>query len=132
MIALQTVHDGVGIAAAGSVMVAAATFGLAAIAATFVILELAARAWWRSRKDYYVWRPFERSSETSPEKGEHVDLKSEIGQVMPAVWQIVTQGSEAQRRAAVEILVDTRRRLYGVLADGPDAGLDEADEADEG
>lgn len=78
-----------------------------------------------------VWRPFERSGETSPAKGEQVDLKSEIGQVMPAVWQIVTQGSEAQRRAAVEILVDTRRRLYGVLADGPDAGLDETDETDE-
>jgi hypothetical protein len=37
---------------------------------------------------------------------------------MGAVWQIVTSGSAQQRRAAVEILVDTRRRLYGVLADG--------------
>ncbi|MCW2814535.1 MAG: transcriptional regulator, PadR family [Nocardioides sp.] len=76
-----------------------------------------------------VWRPFERSAqEAAAGTDEHVDLKSELGQVMPAVWQIVTQGSEAQRRAAVEILVDTRRRLYGVLADGPDAGTTE-DEA---
>ena len=37
---------------------------------------------------------------------------------MGAVWQILTQGSPAQRAAAVEILVETRRRLYGVLADG--------------
>ncbi|WP_148615368.1 PadR family transcriptional regulator [Nocardioides rubriscoriae] len=67
-----------------------------------------------------VWAPFERSTrEGATQDGEHVDLKSELGQVMPAVWQIVTQGSEAQRRAAVEILADTRRRLYGVLADGP-------------
>ena len=37
---------------------------------------------------------------------------------MGAVWQIITNGSDQQRRAAVDILVDTRRRLYGVLADG--------------
>ncbi len=73
-----------------------------------------------------VWAPFERLSEGATKDGDddggqHVDLKSEIGQVMPAVWQIVTTGSESQRRAAMEILADTRRRLYGVLADGPDA-----------
>ena len=28
-------------------------------------------------------------------------------------------GDEVQRRAAVEVLVDARRRLYGILADGP-------------
>ncbi|MEO9322523.1 PadR family transcriptional regulator [Nocardioides sp. C4-1] len=77
-----------------------------------------------------VWAPFERSAEAGKvaAKGEQVDLKSELGQVMPAVWQIVTQGSEAQRRAALEILADTRRRLYGVLADGPDAVRDDLDE----
>ena len=37
---------------------------------------------------------------------------------MSAVWQIVTPGSEQQRRDAVEILVETRRKLYGILADG--------------
>ncbi len=77
-----------------------------------------------------VWAPFEREqSDGAADKGGQVDLKSELGQVMPAVWQIVTQGSEAQRRAALDILVDTRRRLYGVLADGPE-GLDEPDETD--
>ena len=45
---------------------------------------------------------------------------------MSAVWQIVVSGDDAQRRAAVEVLVDARRRLYGILADGPAA--DEADE----
>jgi hypothetical protein len=30
----------------------------------------------------------------------------------------MTNGSEQQRQAAAEILVDTRRRLYGLLADG--------------
>lgn len=65
-----------------------------------------------------VWTPFEKAEER--ESGEHADLKPEIGQVMGAVWQIVTSGSDAQRRAAVDILVDTRRKLYGVLADGHD------------
>jgi DNA-binding PadR family transcriptional regulator len=81
-----------------------------------------------------VWAPFEReaadqSGEKATERG-GVDLKSEIGQVMPAVWQIVTQGSDAQRRAALEILAETRRKLYGVLADGPAGpGRAEDDEA---
>ncbi len=71
-----------------------------------------------------VWAPFEE-----PERDEDsgfADLRPEIGQVMGAVWQIVTTGSEQQRRAAVDILVETRRRLYGVLADGdPEQAEDE-------
>ena len=66
-----------------------------------------------------VWVPFERSERAERESGaDFGDLKPEIGQVMGAVWQILTQGSPTQRAAAVEILVETRRRLYGVLADG--------------
>jgi DNA-binding PadR family transcriptional regulator len=74
-----------------------------------------------------VWAPFERekADAASAEKGGRVDLKAELGQVMPAVWQIITQGSESQRRAALDILADTRRRLYGVLADGPQGRSDE-------
>jgi DNA-binding PadR family transcriptional regulator len=70
-----------------------------------------------------VWRPFDR---TDRAPGEYADLKPEIGQVMGAVWQIVTQGSESQRQAAIDVLVDTRRRLYGILADGDDAETGEA------
>jgi DNA-binding PadR family transcriptional regulator len=87
------------------------TLGLTAAGATYVVEhadELAA-----------VWRPFDR---TDHKAGEYADLKPEIGQVMGAVWQIVTQGSESQRQAAVDVLVDTRRRLYGILADGHEAG----------
>ncbi|MGZ8743671.1 MAG: PadR family transcriptional regulator [Nocardioides sp.] len=63
-----------------------------------------------------VWAPF-----AEPERAAGADyssLKPEIGQVMSAVWQIVSTGTEQQRRDAIEILVDTRRRLYGLLADG--------------
>jgi len=46
------------------------------------------------------------------------DLKPEIGQLVGAVWQIVTSGSTQQRTAAIEVLVDKRRKLYEILADG--------------
>lgn len=64
-----------------------------------------------------VWAPFERATQRAT-SGTSGDLKSEIGQMMSAVWQIVTQGSDAQRKAAIGVLVDTRRALYGILADG--------------
>ena len=66
-----------------------------------------------------VWTAFESPRESHG--GSFADLKPEIGQVMGAVWQIVTQGSERQRREAIAILVETRRKLYGLLADGDDA-----------
>ena len=76
-----------------------------------------------------VWRPFgEREREGDHGSGnEYAALKPEIGQVMSAVWQIVTQGSEQQRRDAVEILVETRRKLYGVLAAGEAVTEDDED-----
>ncbi len=64
-----------------------------------------------------VWAPFEDSDDDG-ERSELGDLRQEIGQVMGAVWQVVTTGSDSQRQAAVEALVATRRRLYGILADG--------------
>ena len=77
-----------------------------------------------------VWAPYERATQRAT-SGTSGDLKSEIGQMMSAVWQIVTQGSDAQRKAAIGVLVDTRRALYGILADGTapiDSDDDEADE----
>ena len=60
-----------------------------------------------------TWRAFEQAVEEEPS-----DLKPAIGQVMGAVWQIVTTGTRQQRAEAAEILADTRRRLYGLLAEG--------------
>ena len=63
-----------------------------------------------------VWEPFgERSHGSS--RGEYANIKPEIGQVMAAVWQIVTTGTDQQRRDAIAILVETRRKLYGLLAE---------------
>ena len=76
-----------------------------------------------------LWRPFEENagaeaSDSVGRGGGFTDLKPEIGQVLSAVWQIVTQGSDRQRREAVEVLVETRRRLYGILAEGETGGED--------
>ena len=65
-----------------------------------------------------VWKPFEDAEESAAPA--FADLKPEIGQVMSAVWQILTTGTETQRRAAVDVLVEARRKLYGILADGPE------------
>lgn len=74
-----------------------------------------------------VWAPFDRAGEGGAKDGRaagRAEIKSEIGQVMSAVWQVVSTGSESQRQAAVDVLVDARRRLYGILADGPEGPRD--------
>ena len=77
-----------------------------------------------------VWSPFRRASQRAS-SGTSGDLKSEIGQMMSAVWQIVTQGSDSQRKAAIGVLVDTRRALYGILADGAAPNLTEDETVDD-
>ena len=59
-----------------------------------------------------TWRAFDEPDEQTHE------LKPVIGQVMAAVWQIVMSGNRQQQAEAAEILADTRRRLYGLLAEG--------------
>ena len=62
-----------------------------------------------------TWRPFD---EAADEDDSPPGLKPAIGQVMSAVWQVASTGSPQQQAQAAEILADTRRRLYGLLADG--------------
>jgi DNA-binding PadR family transcriptional regulator len=81
-----------------------------------------------------VWEPFqEERRERHHAGGEYASLKPEIGQVMAAVWQIVTTGTDRQRRDAINILVETRRKLYSLLADGDDVerGSDNDEDGDE-
>lgn len=68
-----------------------------------------------------TWRPFEESSEeeeAAPPRHGGSDLMPIVGQVMGAMWQIVTTGTSQQRAEAAEILTETRRKLYHLLADG--------------
>ncbi|HEX3223103.1 MAG TPA: PadR family transcriptional regulator, partial [Nocardioides sp.] len=75
-----------------------------------------------------VWAPFTREHEGRPGRDASGDpgpdfaaLKPELGRVMNAVWQIITTGTEDQRRAAVGVLVEARRGLYRILADDAEA-----------
>ena len=70
-----------------------------------------------------TWAAFDAAPEE--ESGGHGELKPVIGQVMGAVWQVVVSGTKQQQAEAAEILADTRRRLYGLLAEG-DEGEEES------
>ena len=48
------------------------------------------------------------------------ELKDVLGSTMAAVQQVFRAGTPAQQAKAVEILSDTRRRLYEVLASEED------------
>ena len=68
-----------------------------------------------------VWAPFAGGSEEAEEDGglDFANLKPELGRVMNAVWQIITTGTDEQRRSAIGVLVEARRSLYQILADHP-------------
>ena len=66
-----------------------------------------------------TWRPFEDPDQQdhSPSGGIS-NLRPAISQTMAALWQVMTTGTDQQRAEAIDILNDTRRRLYGLLAEG--------------
>ncbi len=71
-----------------------------------------------------VWAPFEEDAVRDRDDDQDVgvdfaSLKPELGRVMNAVWQIITTGTDDQRRAGVGVLVEARRALYQILADHP-------------
>jgi DNA-binding PadR family transcriptional regulator len=79
-----------------------------------------------------VWAPFEQDAARDDDHDDDIgldftSLKPELGRVMNAVWQIITTGTDDQRRAAVGVLVEARRALYQILADHPG----DADDADD-
>jgi DNA-binding PadR family transcriptional regulator len=75
-----------------------------------------------------VWAPFAEEADDS----ESLDFKRVIGQTIGAIVQVASTGTPDQREKAIEILGDTRRRLYGLLAEGPDDAYDAEPEGDSG
>ena len=49
-------------------------------------------------------------------KGPHADLTKEVKPLMGAVGQVYQAGSEADVKAATEVLGDARRKIYSILA----------------
>jgi DNA-binding PadR family transcriptional regulator len=60
--------------------------------------------------------------ELNDEDGEHplTELGPLVIQVGKAAWQVASDGDERQRARAVELLAETRRGLYRILAEDPD------------
>jgi DNA-binding PadR family transcriptional regulator len=59
-----------------------------------------------------TWRAFDQAGDEGVS-----ELKPLIAQVMAACWQVAVAGSPQQQDKAGEILADTRRKLYGLLAE---------------
>ncbi len=57
------------------------------------------------------------------------DTLSELGPIIiglgKAAWQVASVGTESQRARAIELLAETQRGLYGILAEEPHATEDE-------
>lgn len=64
-----------------------------------------------------TWRMFDEAAEQEGD-GDDTDLKSVIGQVMGAVWQVSMSGTRQQQAETAEILADARRKIYNLLAEG--------------
>ena len=58
------------------------------------------------------------------------NLRDAMGQIAQAFWSVANAGSEAQQARALEVLKDTRRRLYAILAEGDQPEPDDKDEAE--
>jgi DNA-binding PadR family transcriptional regulator len=58
------------------------------------------------------------------------DLKAAIGGIAGAAWQVASVGDERQRAQAVQILAETRRSLYRILAEDATAAEGDDDVAD--
>jgi len=72
----------------------------------------------------------------APQPDADAHAMSELGPLMlgigKAVWQVASVGDERQRTRAAELLAETRRRLYGILAEDSEPTTDEqADEQTE-
>ncbi len=56
--------------------------------------------------------------ETAQSDSRTAGYRETVGSLMPAVFQIGKNGSADQVKAAIEILDDTRKKLYAILAEG--------------
>jgi DNA-binding PadR family transcriptional regulator len=73
-----------------------------------------------------------------PAEGEGEDALSELGPVIiglgKAAWQVASVGTADQRSRAVQLLAETQRALYGILAENPpqDEAREGEDDGDSG
>jgi DNA-binding PadR family transcriptional regulator len=73
------------------------------------------------------WKPADQEGENAI-----TELAPLVIQIGKAAWQVATVGDEAQRARAIEVLAETRRSLYRILAeDAPETeDAEDAEDAD--
>lgn len=77
-----------------------------------------------------VWKPFTDDGPTGSDEG-FGNLMPELGKLMNAVWQVVSTGTKSQQLDAAAVVVETRRRLYGILADEDGSDLRPTPDSDQ-
>ena len=60
-----------------------------------------------------------------------VDLRSAMGLLVPAIFQVAQAGSGAQKERAVEVMNEARRQLYAILGEVEPDPADDDEGADE-
>jgi DNA-binding PadR family transcriptional regulator len=60
--------------------------------------------------------PWERPGDDDLVRNLH-ELREAAGGAMHALRQVMTSGTEEQRRRAVEVIVEARKKLYGILSE---------------
>ena len=69
------------------------------------------------------WKPADQEGENAI-----TELAPLVIQIGKAAWQVATVGDEAQRARAIEVLAETRRSLYRILAEDAPEGEDVEDD----
>jgi DNA-binding PadR family transcriptional regulator len=70
------------------------------------------------------WDPADEDGESAM-----TELGPLVIQIIKAVWQVGSVGDQAQRSRAIELLTETRRGLYRILAEDPDDAGETEDSA---
>lgn len=81
----------------------------------------------RARLDESTIDPAPWADEEDPNAPDLHRMASQIIQIGKAAWQVAQEGNERQTEQAYQILAETRRALYRILAQDDDGGTEEAD-----
>jgi len=82
----------------------------------------------RAEAERHAQRPWEEATEGIAPVA--FGLRNAIFQVGEAAWTVASAGTEAQQTRALEVLTESRRRLYAILAE--DGVADDAADGEEG
>lgn len=69
-------------------------------------------------RDYVTAHPDELAAPWAAMSDTDGDLRPLLGQVAAAMWQVMAVGSPEQQAAAKDAVVELRKTLYGILAEG--------------